>query len=57
VGPSVAEGESEVETSIGSTPVLKSAGTADGIELRMDSIPDVVDQHGEAILKESGIVR
>lgn len=46
----------EVETSIGSIPALKPAGTADGVEARMDPIPDV-GQHGEAILKEFGIVR
>jgi itaconate CoA-transferase len=47
---------SEVETSVGSIPTLKPAGTADGVEAKMDPIPDV-DQHGEAILKEFGIVR
>lgn len=47
---------SEVETSVGSIPALKPAGAADGMEARMDPIPDV-DQHGEAILKEFGIVR
>jgi itaconate CoA-transferase len=47
---------SEVETSVGSIPALKPAGAADGVEARMDPIPGV-DQHGEAILKEFGIVR
>lgn len=47
---------SEVETSVGSIPALKPAGAADGLEARMDPIPDV-DEHGEAILKEFGIVR
>ena len=47
---------SEVETSVGSIPALKPAGAADGMEARMDPIPNV-DQHGEAILKEFGIVR
>lgn len=47
---------SEVETSVGRIPALKPAGAADGMEARMDPIPDV-DQHGEAILKEFGIVR
>jgi itaconate CoA-transferase len=46
----------EVQTSVGSIPALKPAGTADGVEARMDPIPSV-DQHGEAILKEFGIVR
>ena len=47
---------SEVKTSVGSIPALKPAGAANGIEARMDPIP-AVDQHGEAILKEFGIVR
>lgn len=47
---------SEVETSAGTIPALKPAGIADGSEVRMDPIPDV-DQQGEAILKEFGIVR
>lgn len=47
---------SEVETSVGRIPALKPAGVADGVEARMDPIPDV-DQHGEAILEEFGIVR
>lgn len=47
---------SEVGTSAGSILALKPAGAADGIEARLDLIPDV-DQHGEAILKEFGIVR
>jgi itaconate CoA-transferase len=47
---------SEVETSVGRIPALKPAGVADGVEARMDPIPDV-DQHGEAILREFGIVR
>ena len=47
---------SEVETSAGSIPALKPAGVADGTVVRMDPIPDV-DEHGEAILEELGIVR
>jgi itaconate CoA-transferase len=47
---------SEVETSVGSIPALKPAGVADGMEARMDPVPDV-GQHGDAILKEFGIVR
>jgi itaconate CoA-transferase len=47
---------SEVETSVGSIPALKPAGAADGLKARMEPIPEV-DQHGEAILKEFGIVR
>ena len=47
---------SEVETSAGSIPALKPAGVADGTVVRMDPIPDV-DEHGEAILEEFGIVR
>jgi itaconate CoA-transferase len=47
---------SEVETSVGIIPALKPAGTADGVEAKMDPIPEV-NQHGEAILREFGIVR
>jgi itaconate CoA-transferase len=47
---------SDVATSVGNIPALKPAGAADGVEIRMDPIPDV-DQQGEAILKEFGIVR
>jgi itaconate CoA-transferase len=47
---------SEVETSVGGIPALRPAGAADGMEARMDPIPNV-GQHGEAILEEFGIVR
>lgn len=47
---------SKVKTSAGTIPALKPAGAADGSEVRMDPIPDV-DQHGEDILREFGIVR
>jgi itaconate CoA-transferase len=46
----------EVEASVERISMLKPAGTADGVEARVDPIPSV-DQHGEDILKELGILR
>lgn len=46
----------EVETSVGRIPALKPAGAAEGLEVRMEKVPEV-GEHQEAILKEFGIER
>lgn len=46
----------EVETEKGRIPALRPAGAAEGMEVRMDKIPEV-GEHTEAIFEESGIER
>lgn len=44
----------EVDTPNGRIPALKPAGAAEGIDVRMDPVPDV-GEHSEAILREFGV--
>ncbi|KXT12546.1 hypothetical protein AC579_7473 [Pseudocercospora musae] len=46
----------EVDTPNGKIPALKPAGAAEGLEVRMDRIPNV-GEHGEKIFKEFGVER